>query len=24
LVWSATVSPSELATDIHALLKKKV
>jgi protein SCO1/2 len=24
LVWSATVSPSELAADIHALLKKKV
>ena len=24
LVWSATVSPSELATDIRALLKKKV
>jgi protein SCO1/2 len=24
LVWSATISPSELASDIHQLLKKKV
>jgi protein SCO1/2 len=24
LVWSATISPSELAADIHKLLKKKV
>jgi protein SCO1/2 len=24
LVWSATISPSELASDIHTLLKKKV